>query len=82
MTSNHDIVTHTDVSAGVSPDSRLVLVLYQEEATQESLSPHAAGPSCARTSDDQNEPFFTQTHKKKKISNPEKPQETKKKMAE
>lgn len=77
MTPDHDIVMHTDVSARVSPDSRLVLVLHQVEATQESLSPHAAGPSCATTSDDQNEPFFAQTQKKI-ISNPEKPQETKK----
>ena len=58
MTPNHDIVMHTDVSADVSPDSHLVLVSYLKEATQESLSPHAAGPSCARMSDDQNEPFF------------------------
>lgn len=43
--------------ANVSPDSRLS-ASRQEEATQECPSPSSAGPSCARLSDDQNEPFF------------------------
>lgn len=82
MTPDHDIVMHTDVSARVSPDSRLVLVLHQEEATQESLSPHAAGPSCATTSDDQNEPFFCTDAKKKKKTQIQKSLRKPNKMAE
>ena len=62
---------HIDLSANVSPDSQLVLVLCQEEATQESLSQRAAGPSCARMSDDQNEPFSTDKNKNVKKKNPQ-----------
>ena len=47
------------VPTTLSPQTPSLSALCQRLATQESLSPLATGPSCARLTDDQNEPFFT-----------------------
>lgn len=67
----HHIISsavHIDVPANLSPDSHLSSALWQEEATRESPSPHAAGPSCARMWGDQNGPSFTAREKIPQIS--------------
>lgn len=50
---------HCDVElADVSPQSHSPSALCLAEATLASPGRRAAGPSCAKTSDDQNEPSF------------------------